>query len=252
MNPTRHDAMPAFEVARPEGARPALIVCDHASNRVPADLAGLGLASDLLLRHIAWDIGAAELSRRLADLLDVPAVLSGASRLVIDCNRRLDDPSSIPAASDGIAIPGNRNLSGAARAARAARWFEPYHAETLARLDAWRARGRVVPVISVHSFTPVMNGFERPWHVGLLYDRDDSLARPLIAALAAEAGLVVGDNQPYSGREPRSYGIETLGGERGHPMAVFEVRQDLIDTRHGAHDWAERLARVLRPLLPER
>ena len=251
MNGTRNDDMPAFEVARPEGTRPALIVCDHASNRVPAELAGLGLAPDLLLRHIAWDIGAAELSRRLADLLDVPAVLSGASRLVIDCNRRLDDPSSIPAASDGVDIPGNRDLPAAARSERAARWFEPYHAETQARLDAWRARGRIVPVISVHSFTPVMNGVARPWHVGLLYDRDDSLARPLIAALAAEAGLAVGDNQPYSGSEPRSYGIETWGAGAGHPMAVFEVRQDLIDTRHGAHAWAERLAGVLRPLLPD-
>lgn len=238
--------MPIFEVVNPDGRAPALVICDHASRHIPPEYGDLGVSEQEIARHIGWDIGAADVARELARLLDAPAVLCGTSRLVIDCNRRLDDPSSIPEASDGTPVPGNRNLSAEERRRRAERFFRPYHAEIERRLDGFAAPPALV---SIHSFTPVMNGFVRPWHVGLLYDEDDRLARPIVAALRREPGLVVGDNEPYSGRHPVGYALGTYGNGRGLAPAVFEVRQDLIETAEKAHIWAARLAHILRPLL---
>lgn len=238
--------MPPFEIVNPDGRAPALVICDHASKFIPPEYENLGLPEAEVARHIGWDIGAGEVARALARLLDAPAVLCGTSRLVIDCNRRLDDPSSIPEVSDGTPIPGNRGLSPAERRRRAELVFHPYHRaieERLARFPKPPA------LISIHSFTPVMNGFARPWHVGLLYDADDRLARPLIAALKAEPGLVVGDNEPYSGRNPVGYSLATYGNGMGLAPAVFEIRQDLIEDLENARIWAARLARALEPLL---
>ncbi|MBM3491188.1 MAG: N-formylglutamate amidohydrolase [Alphaproteobacteria bacterium] len=245
------DDSTAFEVVNPAGRRPVLILCDHASRHVPDEFRNLGLEESQLRRHIGWDIGAADVSRRLAGLLDATAVLSGVSRLVIDCNRAPGTPASIPVASDGVPVPGNSALGEAERRRRVQRFFQPYHGEIERRLAAFAARGQVPALISVHSFTPVMNGFQRPWHVGLLWDHDDRMARPLIAELRHDPSLAVGDNQPYSGREPRGFALHTYGKGRGLPMAVFEVRQDLIDTHHGAEAWAYRLAAALRPVLAD-
>jgi predicted N-formylglutamate amidohydrolase len=238
-----------FEVVNPDGRAPALVICDHASRFVPPEYDNLGVAEAEIARHIGWDIGAGDVARELAQLIDASAVLCGTSRLVIDCNRRLDDPSSIPEASDGTPVPGNQGLEPAERKRRAERFFMPYHAEIERRLDAFV---RPPALVSVHSFTPVMAGFDRPWHVGLLYDEDDRLARPIIEALRREAGLVVGDNEPYSGRRPVGYALGTYANGRGLPPAVFELRQDLIDTPEKAHVWARRLAHILRPLLGSR
>jgi len=228
-----------------------MIVCDHASRYVPPDLDGLGLEETLLYRHIAWDIGAGDVARRLAALLDLPAVLCGTSRLVIDCNRQLDDASSIPEVSDGIEIPGNRGLDAAQRADRHDRFFRPYHDEVARQLDAFAARGQVPALISVHSFTPVMDGYERPWHVGLLWDRDTRMSAPVVAGLRRNPALIVGENEPYNGWSPSGYAIHVYGEGRGLPMCVFEIRQDLIDTHHGAEEWAHILAAALRPVLAD-
>lgn len=238
--------MPPFEIVNPDGRAPALVICDHASRFIPPEYENLGLPEADVARHIGWDIGAGEVARELAGLLDAPGVLCGTSRLVIDCNRRLDDPSSIPETSDGTAIPGNRRVSQAERARRIERFFRPYHDAIEAQLARF---ARPPALVSVHSFTPVMRGVARPWHVGLLYDEDDRLARPLIAALKAEPGLVVGDNEPYSGRNPVGYALATYGNGRGLAPAVFEIRQDLIERPAQARVWAARLARVLEPLL---
>jgi predicted N-formylglutamate amidohydrolase len=238
--------MRAFEVVNPDGRAPALVICDHASRFIPPEYGSLGVSEEEIARHIGWDIGAGEVARELARLIDAPAVLCGTSRLVIDCNRRLGDPSSIPEVSDGTPVPGNRNLTPDERTRRAQRYFHPYHAEIERRLDGF---ARPPALVSVHSFTPVMNGFARPWHVGMLYDGDARLALPIIEALRREPGLVVGDNEPYSGRQPVGYALGTYGNRRGLAPAVFEVRQDLIDTPETAHIWARRLAHVLRPLL---
>src|SRR5438876_8032664 len=159
------DDPPPFEIFQPERRAPLLIICDHASRAMPRALGRLGLDETLLMRHIGWDIGAAEVTRRLAALLDAPAVLCGYSRLVIDCNRGLGDPTSIPEVSDGVAVPGNVGLTPAARVARVEGIFRPYHAAIAAQLAAFAGRGIVPVLFSVHSFTPVMNGFVRPWHV---------------------------------------------------------------------------------------
>lgn len=239
-------------LCRPEGRAPVLITCDHASNAVPAALDGLGLGPEELGRHIGWDIGAGAVTRLLAARLDAPAILAGFSRLVIDCNRDPDDPTSIPEVSDGVAVPGNRALGTEERAARRAAIFAPYHAAIEDWIETRLARGTVPAVLSVHSFTPVMGGKARPWHVGVLWDRDPRIPVPLLAALRTDASLVVGDNQPYSAREPAGYTVRHHAVARGLPHVAVELRQDLVDDESGAARWAAILDAALVPILADR
>jgi predicted N-formylglutamate amidohydrolase len=226
-----------------------VLFCDHASGAVPAALARLGVDESVLKRHISWDIGAGDVTRRLAALIDAPAVLAGFSRLVIDCNRPLDSPGSIPRMSDGIAIPGNGNVEAAEAEERAHVCFWPYHDavdETITRVGE---RSGVKPlVVSMHSYTPVMDGFERPWHVGVLWDHDADAGKVLIDMLAADPAVCVGDNQPYSGRVPVPYSIPSHAVARQLPHVTVEIRQDLIDTHHGAEAWANLLAAAIGKL----
>ena len=242
---------PALEFCHEAGEASVLLTCDHASRAVPHALGNLGLAEDVLARHIGWDIGAAEVTRRLAPLLDAPAILAGFSRLVIDCNRKPEDASSIPRESDDVAIPGNARLSEADRRARREAIFDPYHAAIATWIAAKRKRSIAPAVISVHSFTPAMKGVERPWHVGVLWDGQGRIAVPLLNALQVEPGLIVGDNQPYSAREPHGYTQRHHAFEQGLPHVAIELRQDLVADDKGAAEWAERLARVLKPILAE-
>ncbi len=229
-----------------------ILTCDHASPAVPAALAGLGLSQEARLRHIGWDIGAGEVARLLAERLDAPAVLAGYSRLVIDCNRDVDDPASIPEVSDGTVVPGNQALDAAARAARRAAIFAPYHAAIASWIEAQLARGAVPALVSIHSFTPVMGGAARPWHVGVLWDEDPRIPVPLMAALRADPALVVGDNEPYSARKPAGYTVRHHAVARGLPHVAIELRQDLIAASAGAQQWAARLAAALAPILARR
>jgi predicted N-formylglutamate amidohydrolase len=241
-----------FTVLNGELASPVLIICDHASRFVPPECDGLGLEETLLYRHIAWDIGAADVARRLSNLLRAPAVFCGTSRLVIDCNRELDDPASIPAISDGIEVPGNVDLDAAERQRRVEQYFLPYHGEIGRRIRAQLDAGVVPALVSVHSFTPMMNHLARPWHVGLLWDANPQMAAAVIEQLRRDPTLVIGENQPYNGWEPRGYAIHAHGEAHGLPMTVFEMRQDLIDTHHGAESWAHILAAALRPVLADK
>ena len=245
------DEPAAFELVNAEGKAPFLLICDHASRRVPRALRSLGLEEWQLLRHIGWDIGAAEVALRLARHFEAPLLLAGYSRLVIDCNRRLGDPSSIPEVSDGVAVPGNSSLAEGDAVLRMAELYRPYHAAIDAALARRQARGRVPALVSVHSFTPVFAGFERPWHIGVLWDQDPRIAVPLIAALGRAAGIVVGDNEPYSARVPQGYSVSVHAAARGYPHVALELRQDLIDTLHGAAEWAERLAAALAPIFAD-
>jgi len=242
---------PALERRNPRGRARFILLCDHASKAVPQRLGTLGLETAELDRHIGWDIGAAALTRILADRLDARAFLSGYSRLVIDCNRRFDDATSIPAVSDRTEIPANRDLSASDRAARVEACFWPYHRAIAAELDAWAAAGRVPAIVSLHSFTPVFDARHRPWHVGILWHRDERLARPLIETLAAEPGLVVGDNEPYDGASPHAYTMPVHGLARGLPHVQFEIRQDLIADDAGVARWADRLTRVLGAVMAD-
>jgi len=241
------DDPPAFETVNAAGRTPVLLVCDHASRTVPSALGRLGLGDDHFDRHIAYDIGAAEVTRRLADALDAPALLGGYSRLVIDLNRPPGHPESIPEVSDGTAIPGNRGLGETAQRQRVAMLFEPYHDaihEAIAGL--WR-RGEAPPLFSVHSFSPRFGKTARPWDVGVLWNRDPRLAQPLMEKLALR-GFRVGDNLPYSGRE-LAYTINLHGAAAGLANCVVEINQDLIADRAGVERWAGILAEVMGEIL---
>jgi predicted N-formylglutamate amidohydrolase len=242
---------PAVELCHESGAAPVLLTCDHASRVMPKGVAKLGLDDALIARHIGWDIGAAAVTRRLAPLLDARAVLGGYSRLVIDCNRSPDDPSSVPAESDGVTIPGNAHLTAAARLARRVAIFDPFHLAIAARIGAHACRGIAPALISIHSFTPEMAGVRRPWHVGVLWDEDGRIAVPLLEALRAEPGLVVGDNEPYTARDPVGYTQYHHGVGGGLPHVAIELRQDLIAAEPVAAEWADRLGRLLRPILAQ-
>jgi predicted N-formylglutamate amidohydrolase len=237
-----------FEVYNEIGAAPVLLVCDHASRFIPRALAGLGLSEAELCRHIAWDIGIAEVTKGLARHLDAPAVLSHFSRLIIDPNRAEADDTLVPAVSDGVAIPGNRDVTPGARAARIAEFHAPYHAAVEQTLVAAMGRHPALALVSMHSFTPVMDGFERPWQIGILWDQDGRLPVPFMEVLRAR-GIAVGDNAPYSGRDVQGYTLRRHAEAHGLPNVLIEVRQDLIDTHHGAAEWTAILGETLVPVL---
>lgn len=235
------------EILNPGAPSAYLLLCDHASNYVPRALGDLGLEAAALARHVAWDIGAAEVARRLAERLEATAILSGFSRLAADANRRPEDPNCMPAKSDDVEVPGNRGLTPAVRETRLAALHRPYHRAIATELERRLAEGQRPVLVSVHSFTPVMQGFVRPWEIGVLWNEDERLARPVIRALE-QRGLAVGDNEPYSGRDPHGYTLHHHAEPPGHPHVLFEIRQDLIDTHKGAVAWGDRLA----PILAER
>ncbi len=241
------DPAPVVEL-RPDGASPFLLIADHAGQAVPARLDRLGLPQSELDRHIGWDIGIAGTTGRLSARLDAHAVLQAYSRLVIDCNRPLDAPTSITTASDGTAIPGNAGLDHAGRRERAEEVFAPYHARIESALDARVRLGRPTILVAMHSFTPAMNGSARPWHAGVLYQRDARFAHALLDALRAEGDLVVGDNEPYTVSDATDYAIPVHAEARGLPHVELEIRQDLIADADGQQAWAERLARLFTAL----
>jgi predicted N-formylglutamate amidohydrolase len=238
-----------FTVINGDATTPLLIVCDHASNRVPAALDNLGLEQDILEQHVGWDIGAAAVAQQLAERLDATAVLAGYSRLVIDANRAPDDPTAVPEVSDDIPIPGNKNLSAEDRAARVDGIYTPYHRRIAAQLDRLGYLGAPPAFFSVHSFTPSMGGLERPWHIGVLWHLDPRIPEPLIKALRAHPdGLTVGDNEPYSGYQ-LAHTLDHHAGAQGFAHSAVEIRQDEIDTPEKQAYWADVLADCLEPIL---
>jgi predicted N-formylglutamate amidohydrolase len=232
----------------------ALIICDHASNAIPPGYGTLELPREALDRHIAYDIGAAEVTRALARLLGAPAVLSTYSRLIIDPNRGIDDPTLVMRYSDGAIVPGNAYIDAFEISRRSDRFWAPYREEVAATIDAMIATGEPPGLISIHSFTDVWRGFSRPWKIGVLWDRDERIPKPLIEALLAQSDLCaddVGDNEPYDGALPGDM-IDAIATSRGLANALIEIRQDLIAERTNALAWAERIARLLRPILADR
>jgi predicted N-formylglutamate amidohydrolase len=231
-----------FSIYNAPGKARVLLVVDHASNAIPAGMNQLGLDAQALSKHIAWDLGSANLARALSDLLDAPLILSGYSRLLIDPNRRLDDDTAIPVTSDGVSVPGNQGLSAAQRAQRFEAFYRPYHAAIAARLDEFAAEGICPALVSLHTCTPVMGGFARPWQIGVMWDKDPRIAQPMLAALGRMDGLCVGDNQPYSGAHPHDYTIDFHAEARGLAHVGIEVRQDLLQLPEDARHWANILA----------
>jgi predicted N-formylglutamate amidohydrolase len=225
-----------------------LILCDHAENTIPQAYDNLGLRPEDLNRHIAYDLGAAGVAERLAELLGAPAVLSRFSRLLIDPNRGLDDPTLIMQISDGLIVPGNTGLDEAAVAARINRYYASYHQAAERAIEAAISAGKPPVIVSVHSFTQAWKSVPRTWSVGVLWDKDPRLALPLIEGLRAIPGIEVGDNVPYSG-QLKGDTLYRHGTGRGLAHALIEVRQDLILGPEGQAEWAMRLAQVLRKVM---
>lgn len=243
---------PAFEIHREAARGRVVVICDHASRRLPEAVGTLGVSETDLATHIGWDIGASDVARRLSELLDATLVLAGYSRLVVDLNRPPHVPSAMPTVSGGVRIPGNENLDDAARASRIATFHRPYHDAIAGLLDAREKAERATVLLSIHSFTPApLHGTPRPWPIALLYGRDARLANRFRDALRhGDPSLLVGDNEPYRVSDDTDYAIPVHGVRRGIPHTAFEIRQDGIDTPEGGYAWAERIAESWERIAP--
>ncbi|MBA2587996.1 MAG: N-formylglutamate amidohydrolase [Alphaproteobacteria bacterium] len=230
----------AFEAIAGSKSSRLLLLCDHASNSLPPGVGSLGLDQALFGTHIAHDIGAAAVTRALAAAWGAPALLGRWSRLLIDLNRGADDPTLVMKLSDGSIISGNRDADAAEVARRVEAWHAPYHAAIAAELDRM---GPAAVILSMHSFTPSWKKTPRKWEVGILYDRDERLAAPLMARLA-EAGFIVGDNEPYTGALDGDT-LNVHGTLRGLPHVLIEMRQDLIGSDTAAQEFAMRLKPII-------
>lgn len=240
-----------YDIFNPEGAREFVLLCDHAEQSLPAEYGTLGLRETLFEEHIAYDIGAADITRRLAQALGATAIMSRFSRLLIDPNRAPDHEGLIPTHSDGVDIPGNLAVDAEERALRKTRYYDPYHRAIDRVLAERRAQGVIPAVIGIHTFTPIMQGAGRPWEAGILWNRDPRLAKPLLEVLRRDTSLTIGDNQPYSGKL-LSFSLDHHGGDHGLPNVVIEIRQDLVDTTDKAYAWADLLAESLREIEQDR
>ena len=257
MNDTRPLTRPltrpvAYEEIAGSGTARTLLLCDHATNIVPEEVAGgsLGLPEAEMRRHIAYDPGAREVTLELARMLDAPAILTRFSRLVIDPNRGEDDPTLVMRLYDGTIVPANRHVTPEEVRRRLVTWHRPYHAAIDAAIDRMTAEGRTPALVAIHSFTPQLKGRPpRPWEVGILWHHDGRLALPLIARLR-EAGYCVGNNQPYSG-ELEGDTMSRHGTGRNLAHVLIELRQDLIATTEGRRLWAARLAPILSDAVEE-
>jgi predicted N-formylglutamate amidohydrolase len=238
---------PPFHLVNPDGRSRALLICDHASNALPRRCGTLGIAEDKMYEHIAWDVGAAAVTRRLSALLDAPGIMGGLSRLFVDLNRYPDDPTAIAEYSDGTHVTGNAGLTDAERRERLD-WHARYHRE-VERLIGRFEPARAPALLFIHSFTPRIGDRARPWHLGVLHDGSSDESRELIRVLRLDADLVTGDNQPYSVDEPRSFSIFHHAIDRNRPYVALEIRQDLIETEETADRWAERIAAAFRQAL---
>jgi predicted N-formylglutamate amidohydrolase len=239
-----------YRVIEGDAGTGLLILCDHAENTIPEAYGTLGLKAQDLHRHIAYDLGAGAVAEALATTLGAPAVLSRFSRLLIDPNRGLDDPTLIMQISDGLIVPGNVGLGPDDIQARIERYYLPYHRAIDRAIETAVASGKPPILISVHSFTQAWRGTPRPWAVGVLWDKDPRLALPLLAALRVIPDIEVGDNAPYSG-QLKGDTLYRHGTSRGLAHALVELRQDLILGPETQAAWATRLAEVVRKVMSD-
>ncbi len=243
---------PPFERCNPWGSAPCLVVCDHASAAMPLALGALGLADAHRLEHIAWDIGAAWIARRLAQRLDAPALLAGYSRLVADCNRSPEDPAAFAETSDTIAIPGNRGLTGEARRARTLAVHRPYHDAIREVLDGFADNGVAPVLIAVHTMTPRMRGEDRrPEMFTVCRERGDRMAAPVLERMSATGGIITGDNSPYGLDVDEDFTVPEHAISRGLAYLQFEVRQDLVSREEDARRWADLVFDVVADLVAD-
>jgi predicted N-formylglutamate amidohydrolase len=229
----------------PDGAGSFVIVCDHASNRIPAEFKSFGFADDALQTHIAWDPGALPVARHLSAEFDAPLFWPDVSRLVIDCNRAPESHSLIVTESEGRLVPANVGLSEAERSRRLDLIHAPYHAAIDACVRRRLVAKRATTLIAIHSFTPVYLGKSRPWQIGIVFGEDRRIANLLIRELKTDPALSVGINEPYSPADQVYYTVERHAGPQGLPAAMIEIRNDEIGDDAGQQSWADRLAKIL-------
>lgn len=230
-----------------EGASPFVLVCDHASRRIPPQYGDMGLTEAERVSHIAWDPGALDVSRALSEMLDAPLVESTVSRLVIDANRDPASANLIWTLSEATRIAANENLSLEERQFRIENYHRPYHDAIDALMAPRMAAGRETILVCMHSFTPVFLGQVRPWPIGLIHGQDVHFTRALRDALAADLpGLNVGWNEPYAAMNGVTLTLEKHGDGRGIPATMIELRNDEILSAEGVALWAGRLARTLK------
>lgn len=244
--PATRAATPVALVDNPQGRSPILLICEHASRHLPDRYGTLGLSAKELESHIAWDPGALGVARELSRLLDAPLVHATVSRLVLDLNRDPAASDSIWTLSERTVIPANRNLDPAERAYRVREVYEAFHGAIDRFVEPRVQAGQTRCVVSIHSFTPVYRDVPRPWHIGLIHDRDDRFARRVEAALRRDPALIVGMNQPYSPADRVFHTLERHAERRGLAPLMIEIRNDLIRTEDGQASWAHRLAPLLR------
>jgi predicted N-formylglutamate amidohydrolase len=238
---------PAVTVLNEAGRSPYVLLCEHASRYIPPHYGKLGLPDHELTRHIAWDIGAEGIARRLSAALDASLFLSGYSRLLIDCNRPIGVATSIPEISETTTIPGNIGLDGSERQRRAELYFWPFQTAVKAHLDGRLKGGRPTIVFGVHTFTPMFKGAARPWHAGVLYRKSEDFGERLLRLLA-EPGLRLAANEPYTIEDDHDYTVPVHGEARGLEAVLIEVRQDLVGEGVGEAFWAARLAKALQQI----
>ncbi len=239
-----------FRILSPLSNVPILLVCDHASCLFPKSLGDMGLDPFARRCHLAIDIGAGALTEQLSQSLGATAVVQNYSRLIVDCNRQLMDPGAFLEYGDGILVPGNRNLHQADKDLRASALYWPYHCAIDEQIERLRNGGPPPAFISIHSFTPVLNGESRAWQIGVLWDKDESL-REIFLEGFREAGYYVGDNEPYSGKAPQDFTIDHHAEEIGLPHIGIEIRQDLVDDDAGVSEIAEVMHKIIASI-PER
>jgi predicted N-formylglutamate amidohydrolase len=257
-NPSTHAPLltindpPPCTLLNSSSAVPLLLICDHASNYIPPQLEGLGLSPSQRRDHIAWDMGAADVVQLMSDRLGCRAIMANYSRLLIDVNREpaLNEADLIPEQSDHHLIPGNQGLTQAQRHERVLRISDRYHQEIERQLDALTAYTAAPMIFSIHTFTPALQADDapRPWHAGMLWNTDPRIAKPLMAYLQRHEHLVIGNNEPYSGRD-FAYTINRHGHQHGYPNCAIEIRQDLLHDHQSCQWWAEVLADGLSEIL---
>lgn len=233
-----------FVIRNPDSKVPILLVCDHASRRFPKSMGTMGLDPVARRCHLALDIGAGALTERLAKSLGATAVLCQYSRLIVDCNRQLMDPGAFLEFGDGVVVPGNRNLHQADKDARANEIYWPYHKAVDGQIERLRRESTNPVLVSIHSFTPVMNGESRTWEMGVLWDQDRVTAKIFVHDLR-EAGYLVGDNEPYSGKAPQDFTIDHHAERISLPHVGIEIRQDLIHHDDGVDAIAAVMHKVI-------
>lgn len=250
---TKADPAP-FRIENRKGKAQCVIVCDHASNRIPSALGTLGLTKAQREMHIAWDPGTEHIGRFLSEKLDAPAYFATYSRIVVDVNRGANSPECMREVYDHVVVPGNQKLSRSAKKQRVDEIFNPYHKNLAGLIAGFRKKKRIPAIVSVHSFTPEMDGYKRPWHVGVLWNKEDDIALQLIANLRQQnPGMIVGENEPYS-LKAENLSKNTIGTHAestGLPYVIVEFRQDLVKTKRDALKWGKIFLDALAPILAD-